>query len=44
MQLTRTVGAPTEIVLKCAAPISWRASESSIIATRVDSITLTEEK
>jgi hypothetical protein len=44
MQLTRTVGAPTEVVLKCQAPIAWRASESSIIATKVDSITLTEEK
>ena len=44
MQLTRTVSAPTEIVLKCIAPIAWRASESSIIATKVDSVTLTEEK
>ena len=44
MQLTRTVGAPTEVILKCAAPIAWRASEASIIATKVDSLTLTEEK
>jgi hypothetical protein len=44
MQLTRTVGAPTEIVLKCAAPIPWRSSESSIIATKVDVIDLKEEK
>lgn len=44
MQLTRTVGAPTEIVLKCAAAIPWRASETSIIATRVDTIDLKEEK
>ena len=40
MQLTRTVGAETEITLKCASSIPWRASESSIIATKVDSITL----
>ena len=45
MQLTRTVAAPTEIVLKCAAAnVPWRASESSIIATKVDSITQTVEK
>ena len=44
MQLTRTVNASTEIVLKCAASIAWRASESSIIATKVDSITQTVEK
>jgi hypothetical protein len=44
MQMTRTVGAPTEIVLKCAAAIPWRASDTSIIATRVDSITETDEK
>lgn len=44
MQLTRTVGAPTEILLKCAAPLAWRASESSIIATKVQSVTETVEK
>ncbi|MEA2217775.1 MAG: hypothetical protein QOJ35_401 [Solirubrobacteraceae bacterium] len=44
MQLTRTVSAPTEILLKCAASIAWRTSESSIIATKVDSITQTIEK
>jgi hypothetical protein len=44
MQLTRTVAAPTEIVLRCAAAIPWRASESSIIATRVDSVEVKEEK
>jgi len=44
MQLTRTVGAPTEVVLNCAAGIPWRTSESSIIATKVDAITLNEEK
>ena len=41
MQLTRTLGADTEIILKCASSISWRASETSIIATKVDSITQT---
>jgi hypothetical protein len=44
MQLTRTVGAPTEITLKCAAPVAWRSSESSIIATRVDTVEVKEEK
>ena len=44
MQLTRTVGAETEIVLKCTGGLPWRASETSIIATRVDSITQTVEK
>ncbi len=44
MQLTRTVSAPTEIILKCAGSIPWRSSESSIIATKVDSITQTVEK
>jgi hypothetical protein len=44
MQLTRTVAGPTEIVLKCAAALAWRASESSIIATKVDTITQTVEK
>jgi hypothetical protein len=45
MQMTRTVGAPTEIILKCAAAnVPWRTSESTIIATRVDSVTQTIEK
>ena len=44
IQLTRTVGAPTEVLLKCAAPIAWRSSETSLIATKVDSITQTVEK
>ena len=44
MQMTRTVGSPTEIVLKCGATIPWRASESSIIATKVDSITQSVEQ
>lgn len=42
MQLTRTVGAPSEIKLTCSGAIPWRASETSIIATKVDSINLTE--
>lgn len=42
MQLTRTVGAPMDIKLDCSATIPWRLSETSIIATKVDGITLTE--
>lgn len=42
MQLTRTVGAPTEFFLECSSNAPWRASETSIIATSVDNITLTE--
>ena len=42
MQLTRTVGAPTDFSLKCSANAPWRASETSIIATSVDSVSLTE--
>lgn len=42
MQLTRTVGAPSDIKLQCSAAIPWRLSETSIIATTVDSLTLTE--
>jgi hypothetical protein len=42
MQLTRTVGGPMDIRLNCAAAIPWRLSETSIIATKVDSLTLTE--
>jgi len=44
MQLTRTVGAPTDFLLKCSANAPWRASESTIIATSVDSVSLTEVK
>ncbi|MGI8730030.1 MAG: hypothetical protein ACR2LK_08600 [Solirubrobacteraceae bacterium] len=44
MQLTRTVGEPSEFVLKCGAGIVWRASESSIIATKVDTINLKQEE
>jgi hypothetical protein len=42
MQLTRTVGAPTEFFLECSANAPWRGSETSIIATSVDSVTLAE--
>jgi hypothetical protein len=42
MQLTRTVGAPTDFLLKCSANAPWRASETSIIATQVDSVSLKE--
>lgn len=42
MQLTRTVGAPTDFSLNCSANAPWRASETSIIATSVDSVTLQE--
>jgi hypothetical protein len=42
MQLTRTVAGPMDIRLNCAAAIPWRLSETSIIATKVDSLTLTE--
>ena len=42
MQLTRTVGAPTDFLLKCSANAPWRASETSIIATSVDSVSLVE--
>jgi hypothetical protein len=42
MQETRTVGAPMDIKLNCSATIPWRSSESSIIATKVGAITLTQ--
>jgi len=42
MQLTRTVGAPTDFAVNCSANAPWRASETSIIATSVDSVTLKE--
>ena len=44
MQLTRTVGAPTEFALDCSSTAPWRGSETSIIATSVDSVSLTEVK
>lgn len=43
MQMTRTVGAPTDVKLNCSAAIPWRSSETSVIATKVDSITLTQQ-
>ncbi len=42
MQITRTVAGPTEFFVQCSATAPWRASETSIIATQVDSIALTE--
>ncbi len=42
MQETRTVDAPMDVKLDCSATIPWRVSETSIIATKVDSITLTQ--
>jgi hypothetical protein len=42
MQLTRTVGAPSNVRLLCAGDIPWRLSETSIIATRVGSVGVTE--
>lgn len=42
MQLTRTVSAPMDIKLQCGAGVPWRVSETSIIATKVDSLTLNE--
>ena len=42
MQLTRTVGAPAEVRLQCAGDIPWRLSETSIIATRVGSVSVAE--
>jgi hypothetical protein len=42
MQETRTVAAPMDIRLDCSATIPWRLSETSIIATKVGSITLTQ--
>ncbi len=42
MQLTRTVGEPMQIKLSCAGAVPWRLSETSVIATKVDSLTLNE--
>lgn len=44
MQETRTVGGPSDVTLRCSAAVTWRASETSLIATRVDQIDLKEEK
>lgn len=42
MQVTRTVGAPSEFTLECNSGFPFRLSETSIIATRVGSITRTD--
>jgi len=42
MQLTRTVGAASDFTLECSAAIAWRISETSIIANKVGTVTLTE--
>lgn len=42
MQITRTVGAPTDFFVQCSATAPWRTSETSIIATPVDSVSLTD--
>lgn len=41
LQTTRTVGAPSDIVLECSAGVPFRLSETSIIATTVSGIQLT---
>jgi hypothetical protein len=41
MQTTRTVGAPSDFTLDCTAGLAWRLSETSIIATKVSDIVLT---
>ncbi|HEX8158324.1 MAG TPA: hypothetical protein VF526_13150 [Solirubrobacteraceae bacterium] len=38
MQLTRTVGAPSEFTLECSAGEAWRLSETSIIAVKLPSV------
>ena len=43
MQLTRTVGAPSEFTLECSSGgFSWRLSETSIIAVKLASVTRTD--
>jgi len=39
MQLTRTVGAPSEFTLECSSGFPFRLSETSIIATKVGTVT-----
>jgi hypothetical protein len=41
MQTTRTTGAPSDFVLECSAGVSFRLSETSIIATKVSDVQLT---
>lgn len=42
MQMTRTVGGATEVNLNCAAGVSWTAGNTTIIATKVASVSRTE--
>jgi hypothetical protein len=35
MQMTRTLGAPTDIVLTCDAGVPWQATDTSIIALKL---------
>jgi hypothetical protein len=42
MQITRTVGAPSNFTLECSAGSAFRLSDTSIIANKVGSITRTE--
>jgi hypothetical protein len=42
MQVTRTVAAPSDFTLDCAAGVNFRLSETSIIARRVSNIVLTQ--
>ena len=44
MQLTRTIGAASEIFMECSSGLPWRLSETSIVAQKVDEIKLTEIK
>ena len=44
MQITRTVGTPTNAVLTCKSDTSWRAENASIIAVPVGSVQLTDTK
>ncbi len=41
MQMTRTVGGPTVVQLICDAGITWRGSNSTIIATKMGSVNKT---
>ena len=35
LQMTRTIGAPTDAVLKCDANVPWKATDTSIIAIKL---------
>ncbi len=41
MQMTRTVGAPSDFTLECSAGLPFRLSETSIIAQRASNVVLT---